>query len=111
MRKLTIAVDYDETLVFNDPYGNEIRVNEILINKLKKCKSNGHTLILWTCRGGEWLQEAVNRCKELGLEFDAINENVNEEQCQKRKVGNRKVIADIYIDDRAIHPHQFIVQK
>jgi hydroxymethylpyrimidine pyrophosphatase-like HAD family hydrolase len=108
MKNQIIAVDYDETLVYSNPYGQEEGVNYPLINKLKELKASGSKLILWTCRGGEWLQEAVNRCKDLGLEFDAVNENINEEQHIKKQVGLRKVVAHIYIDDRAVDPKQFI---
>ncbi len=108
MKKQIIAVDYDDTLVINNPYGEEVGVNHLLIENLITLKKRGHYLILWTCRGGDWLQEAVNRCKELGLEFDAINENINEDQCIKKQIGLRKIIADFYIDDRAVDPNTYM---
>ena len=108
MKKLIIAVDYDDTLVFNSAYGEEQGINQPLLDMLIKLRAEGNKIILWTCRGGDWLQEAVDRCKQLGLEFDAVNQNIFEEQCQKRAVGTRKVIADIYVDDRASTPDDFL---
>lgn len=69
-----------------------------LFDALIKLKAQGHDIILWTCRKDIQLQQAVDWCKELGLEFDAINENPD-------YVGwkSRKVVADMYIDDRAFN--------
>ena len=40
-------------------------------------------------------------CRDRGLNFDAVNDNLPEikQSCGDR----RKIIADIYIDDRAMH--------
>ena len=43
-----------------------------LINHLIKRKKQGNKIILWTCREGERLQEAVEWCRGYGLEFDAV---------------------------------------
>lgn len=66
-------------------------------------KENGSRLILWTCRCGELLLEAVLWCGRQGLAFDAVNDNLDE---IKMRYGSnaRKIFADIYIDDRACVP-------
>jgi len=69
-----------------------------IINKLIQFKKDGNQLILWTCREGHYLQEAIKWCKEKGLEFDAINENVPD--LKNKDFAIRKVYADIYLDDR-----------
>ena len=92
-----IAVDFDGTLCFSKwPDCGE--PNQALINYLKKWKSDGNKLILWTCRIGEALTKAVAWCQEHGLEFDAVNDNLPEMQ---KRFGNnpRKIYADYYIDD------------
>lgn len=67
---------------------------------LKALQSKGHKLILWTFRHGKELDEAVEFCRENGVEFFAINENYKGES---EEVGfSRKIGADIFIDDRNI---------
>jgi hypothetical protein len=71
---------------------------------LIRLRQEGHKLILWTNRGDnkqyKSLTEAVEWCKSKGLEFDAINENLPN---QKKLSGySPKIMADYYIDDKAI---------
>ena len=105
-KKLTIAVDFDGTLcefAFPDIGVQQIG-HRMLMDKLIELRKDGHKLILWTNRGvnDEYpvLTEAVEWCKERGLEFDTVNENLPD---QKKLSGySPKVMADIYIDDRAL---------
>ena len=60
-------------------------------------------MILWTCRCGEDLTAAVEWCRERGLEFDYINENVPE-NVEKWGNDSRKIFAHEYIDDKATNP-------
>ncbi len=55
-------------------------------------------MILWTVREGELLDEAVDYCKQQGLEFYAVNSNYPEED--PNNVRSRKLTADLFIDDR-----------
>ena len=58
-------------------------------------------LILWTCRVGKELEEAVEFCKKGGVEFYGVNENFDGEINSSKGEGVvRKIDADIYIDDR-----------
>ncbi len=88
-----IAVDFDGTLC-------ESRFPEIgqphyeLIDLLKRYR-DGVTLILWTCRVGDRLEEAVRWCREKGLEFDYVNENARE-SVERWGVDSRKIHADLY---------------
>jgi len=94
-----IAVDFDGTLCFSKwPDCGE--PNQALINYLKKWKSDGNKLILWTCRIGEALSNAVAWCQEHGLEFDAVNDNLPE-IIEYYGGNSRKVTCDWYIDDRS----------
>lgn len=66
-----IAVDFDGALCFSKwPECGE--PNQALINYLKKWKSDGNKLILWTCRAGEALAKAVEWCKKQNLYFQTI---------------------------------------
>lgn len=105
-RKYTIyAVDFDGTLC-ESVFPEIGEPNISLINHLIKRKKQGNKLILWTCRVGERLQEAVEWCKLHGLEFDAVNKNLPE---MIEHWGNetRKVFADVYIDDKAVNKPKY----
>lgn len=98
-----LAVDFDGTLCFSQWPGLG-KPNLPLIEKLKENKRNGDKLILWTCRDGKLLDDAVNWCEENGLYFDAINENL-QEIIEAFGGNSRKISADFYIDDKAVLPH------
>ena len=94
-----IAVDFDGTLCENKWPGIGAP-NIPLFNYLFLRKKNGAKLILWTCRTGERLAEAIKWCGEHGLYFDAINEDIPDVISEFGPSG-RKVFATEYIDDRA----------
>lgn len=97
-----IAVDFDGTLCYSNwPELGE--PNTDLIEYLKQMKNNGNKLILWTCRAGEALINAVNWCRQYQLEFDAVNDNLPE-IVEEYGNNSRKISCDFYIDDRAILP-------
>ena len=103
---MTIAVDFDGTICTNN-YPNIGKPNTTFIKNLIRCRNNGWKLILWTCRTDEQLEEAVEFCRSKGLEFDAINENLPE-IVEGFGGDTRKVVADMYIDDRAYSASKFI---
>lgn len=82
--------------------------NKALIYHLIKRRKQGNKIILWTCREGDRLQEAVEWCKSYGLEFDAVNENIPE---MIEWYGNdtRKIGYDVLIDDKAINKPKYHV--
>lgn len=102
------AVDFDGTLVRNafPEITENTEVNHELINRLKTAKESGIRLILWTNRTGTALTDACNFCADLGLTFDAVNENVREVR-DNLYGGPRKVYADLYIDDKAVDVHDW----
>lgn len=98
--KVIVAVDFDGTLCDCD-YPIAGKEHWELIHALQELKVEGKIdLILWTCRSGKILDFAVNWCRERGLIFDAVNENLP--RIIKKYGGDtRKISADIYIDDFA----------
>lgn len=95
---MTIAVDFDGTIVTH-AYPKIGKPIPFAIESLRKLQEEGkHHIILWTVREGNLLQEAVAYCKQRGLEFYAVNANYPEENIGK--ASSRKVVADLYIDDR-----------
>lgn len=92
-----IAIDFDGTLVENR-YPD---IGEPIVPVWKAAfhaKAQGNKLILWTSRTGEYLDNAVQFCKDRGLVFDAVNDNIDEVKALGWDA--RKVFASMYIDDR-----------
>lgn len=92
--KKIIAVDYDDCLF------RKGKPNNLLIERLKREKEAGSSLILWTCRSGKALDFAIESCKKQGLVFDKVNENT-EEIIKHFGNDSRKVSADLYLDNKA----------
>lgn len=107
-RKYTIyAVDFDGTLC-ESVWPDIGAPNMALIEHLKRRRAQGNKTILWTCRTGERLENAVEWCKTYGLEFDAVNENLPESIEQYGGDG-RKIHADVYIDDKAVNKPKYSI--
>ena len=94
----TIAVDFDGTLCFSN-WPELGAPNKSLIAYLQEWRKNGNKLILWTCRAGAALANAVEWCHNHGLEFDAVNDNLPE-VVEYYGTNSRKITCDYYIDDR-----------
>ena len=98
---MTIAVDFDGTIVEHE-YPRIGRERPFATDTLKKLIAQQHQLILWTVREGKLLQEAIDWCKERGVEFYAINRDYPEEEKEKNNNFSRKLKVDVWIDDRNI---------
>lgn len=106
-RPKVYAVDFDGTLCVSR-FPEIIAPKKEVIDKIKRIKAAGHKIILWTCRTEEHLEVAVQWCREQGLEFDAVNDELPEQKERFNKQ-TRKVWADYYIDDKAIRPDEINV--
>jgi hydroxymethylpyrimidine pyrophosphatase-like HAD family hydrolase len=98
---MTIAVDFDGTIVTHE-YPNIGKEIPFAVQTLKMLQDDGHKLILWTVREGDLLRDAIQWCREKGLEFYAANKDYPEEEEQNNNHFSRKLKADIWIDDRNI---------
>ncbi len=98
---MTIAVDFDGTIVEHryPEIGEEI---PFAIDTLKMLIKDHHRLILWSVREGKLLDDAVNWCKERGVEFYAVNRDYPEETLDNNQHFSRKLKVDLWIDDRNI---------
>jgi len=96
-KSLVIAVDFDGTIV-EHRFPEIGRIRPFAFETMKALQSKNHRLILWTHRSGRQLTDAVEFCRLNGIEFYAVNKNYPEEKwCEN---DSRKIVADIYIDDR-----------
>ena len=97
---MIIAVDFDGTLCRNK-YPAIGRPNRRVIRRALRRQRRGDVLILWTCRSGRQLAEAVEWSAAQGLRFDYVNENTRENLAAFGGTDNRKIYADEYWDDKA----------
>lgn len=96
--KKIIAIDFDGTIL-NNRYPLLENPNMEIIDFMRRNRKK-FIWILWTCRTGEKLQQAVEYMQvEHGFRFDYINENTKENLI-KWGGDTRKIWADYYIDDR-----------
>ena len=96
---MIIAVDFDGTIVRHryPKIGEELPVATETLRMLIR---EGHRLILWTVREGKLLDEAIEWCRDRGVEFYAINRDFPEEDATGSGF-SRKLKADLFIDDRS----------
>lgn len=110
---MIVAVDFDDTLFeyvppvdgSRDYSGRPGSIGRPIwkwIDWAKDHQRQGHKLILWTCREGAALVHAVDACRDLGLVFDAVNENIRTEDEGLYWPDCRKVKADLYLDDKGL---------
>lgn len=94
-----IAIDFDGCLCAN-AYPDIGAPNWEIIVAAAAEQIAGAGLILWTCREGELLENALEACARWGLHFDAVNDSL---PSWKKFYGNdtRKVGATEYWDDKA----------
>lgn len=95
-----IAVDFDGTLV-EDRFPKIGALKENVWIDMRRARAAGAKIILWTSRDHENLKDAVEFCRALGFEFDAVNENLKETRDMFNN-DTRKVYANEYWDDKAV---------
>lgn len=94
-------MDFDGTIVTHEypAIGEEL---PFATETLRMLARDGHQLILWSVREGRLLQEAVDWCRERGVEFWAVNRDYPEEKVENNNHFSRKLKADLFIDDRNV---------
>ncbi len=98
---MLIAVDFDGTIVRHryPEIGEEI---PFATETLKLLIEDRHRLVLWTVREGQLLDDAVEWCRQRGVEFYAINRDFPEEDITLNEHFTRKLKVDMWIDDRNV---------
>lgn len=93
---MTIAVDFDGAIVRNNypEIGTEL---PFATRTLKMLINDRHQLILWSTREGKLLDDAVEWCRERGVEFYAINKDFPDEDLESKHY-SRKLKVDMWID-------------
>ena len=110
-RHRIIGVDFDGTLAISKGTYPEItgEITEI-IDYVTEEQAKGAYLILITMREGKELEDAVTWCKQHGLVFDAVNDNLD---FRKEFFQNnpRKIFCTEYIDDMNFGGINYILQE
>lgn len=96
---MIIAVDFDGTIV-EHCYPEIGRERPFATEVLRMLINDRHKLILWTVREGKLLQDAIDWCRERGVEFYAVNSDMTDRFAgDKPRDFSCKINADMFIDD------------
>lgn len=98
---MTIAVDFDGAIV-EHRYPEIGEEKPFAVQTLRMLIADHHRLILWSVHEGKLLDDAVEWCRERGIEFYAVNRDYPEETESGNEHYSRKLKADIFIDGRNI---------
>lgn len=95
---MIIAIDFDGTIC-KDRYPDVGKPKSNAVESIQKLYNDGHYIIIYTCRCGEKLKDAVNALLEWGVPFHRVNDHCPA-NVAKYGEGGLKIYADVYIDDR-----------
>lgn len=103
-RSPVVAVDFDGTIVYH-LYPDTSLVERVdngvaAVSVLKRLQEAGVLVVVWTCREGDLLNQAVHWLISKGFTADGYNENAV--VCDG--FAEHKVLADWYFDDRGWPP-------
>lgn len=100
--ELILAIDFDGTVTTEPDIGCELVLQPDAKRVLERFKEDGVRLVLWTCRTGNHLNEALEflESNELLSVFDTVNEQLPEVLTKYYPDVAPKVGADVYFDDK-----------
>ncbi len=101
MKSFIVCIDFDGTLVDDEfpkigklkPHAKEV------VNFLHEI---GYKVIIWTCRGRQMEQDALDFLDMNGIHYDYCNNNLPE-SIKYWKYESRKISYDVLIDDRNLN--------
>lgn len=111
-----LLIDFDGTLCENAyPAIGEVKISKIdkrpIIDKVIEMGQVGWYIILWTCRTGKELEDAITWSGERGLFFDKVNDDHPDAHeafgITKPCDFSRKPFAHLTIDDRVMNVEDF----
>ena len=95
--KFQIAFDFDGTITKKSAYPEVGEIDPVMIALIKEVQSRRHKALLWTCREGDTLKEAIVALQEHGVTMNGVNENT---YVSFNK--GRKMYAKYLFDDTAL---------
>ena len=88
-----VAVDFDGTIVDHE-FPKIGKLKPHVVEVLQRLHSFGCRIIIWTCRDGVYLQEALKFLRTHDIPYDCVNCNIPEIDFT-----SNKIFANYYIDD------------
>ncbi len=98
---MIIAIDFDGTIV-SDKFPHIAGLQPDARKCINQLRADGHYIIIWTCRYGNRLLEAINFLVEHDVKFDRVNDHQPDNLKKYGGIAGKKIFADIYIDDRQV---------
>lgn len=95
---MIIAIDFDGTIARTD-YPAILGEMPYAARVIRHLHAAGHYIIVWTCRHGNELTQAINWLLEHGIPFHRINDH-NPDNLRRYGSGGPKVYAHCYVDDK-----------
>jgi guanylate kinase len=100
MKKLTLIVDFDGTIV-SSQYPRIGTLMSGAKETINKWYGQGHKIGVWTCRAGEHLDNCRRFLQSNGILYHFLNEN-DPDIIDFYGIDTRKASGDIYFDDKNI---------
>ena len=96
-----IAIDWDGTIAEDNTYPNVSHAKPEALKCIKRMIADGYKLCIWTCRGGNHIEQIESLLSDNGIERKHyyINEHF-EYFLDSFPEQSPKIYADVYIDDR-----------
>lgn len=98
--KPILAIDFDGTIVTAE-YPKLGRINQGVIKAMWEAKARGWEIIIWTCREGQYLTDAVELLNRAGIPYDYVNHH-SKQALDFFDYESRKIYATLYHDDRNV---------
>lgn len=101
MRKMIVAVDFDGCVTTGE-YGSSLSLQQYAKQALTEMKNMDIDLILWSCRGET--DGSLDDAKEFLKANDMLHlfSKFNDGSDFSTWGNNRKVLADVYLDDKVV---------
>jgi len=97
---MILAIDFDGTII----HGQFPNIDGLVHGSkqyIQMLKTDGHYIIINTCRSGQQLVDAVNFLLQNDIPFDRVNDN-EPTSIAKYNNNSRKVYAHVYVDDKQV---------
>lgn len=97
MSRFILAVDVDGTIIKSEDDYVPRSLMPNVKTVLDWAHDKGCYIIIWTCRNGKMLKQAIDFLDKNKIPYDAVNENSPKVNFKT----SRKIFSDFYIDDRS----------
>lgn len=99
-KSAVLAIDFDGTITKHSNQGSgELELQDYAAEVIDAFNRLGYTCILWTCRTAESFDDAVRFCNSNSITFQYYNTSALRDMKMWHNTA-RKILADVYIDDR-----------